>query len=175
MAAKFGHHVSLETREKIRNSLKGITPWNKGIEWTRGSNNKPFSEETRKKMSLAKIGKLTWNKGISGSKSHSWKGGKSGLTERIRSSSDYKKWRADVFKRDGWTCQTCGLRGHGNDIEAHHIIPMKELLKQVHIAGISDDDKYLLAMQIPLMFDVSNGATLCKDCHIVTFKTEKKQ
>lgn len=174
MGAKFGHQVSEETREKISNSLKGNIPWNKGIEWRPRKKRGPFSEEHKKKLSLAHKGKVTWNKGISGSKSHSWKGGKTGLTERIRISSDYKKWRADVFRRDGWTCQTCGLRGHGNDIEAHHITPMKELLKKVHIKGLSDDDKYLLAMEIPQMFDVSNGATLCKDCHILTFKGEKQ-
>lgn len=40
-----GHPVSAETREKISNSLKGTTAWNKGKRW---------SEETRLKMSIAR-------------------------------------------------------------------------------------------------------------------------
>lgn len=125
-------------------------------------------------MSDAKKGKASWNKGISGPKSHSWKGGKSGLTERIRCSSEYKQWRAYVFSRDGWTCQTCGLRGHGRDIEAHHITTIKELLNKVQIKSVGFDDRYFLAMSIPEMFDVSNGVTLCKHCHIETHKGEKQ-
>ncbi len=37
--AKIGHLVSLVTREKISNSLKGHVPWNKGIEGFKGELN----------------------------------------------------------------------------------------------------------------------------------------
>lgn len=148
-------------------------PWNKGIKWSRKKPSKPMSAEWRHKMSLARIGKTPWNKGMVGLKSHSWKG-TSTLTESVRSSESYRKWRADVYKRDGWTCQTCGFRGHGRDIEAHHIIALKELLKEAHILSGSHEDKYIFAMSIPKMFDISNGITLCKDCHILTYKGEVK-
>ncbi len=166
---------SEEHKRKMREVLKptqfkaGVSAWNKGKKYQIGQGKYVRTEEIRQKMSDSLQGRKSWNKGVYGPKSHSWKHGGTGLTERIRNTSPYKQWRADVFKRDGWTCQTCGLRGHGNDIEAHHIVPVKELLKQVHIDGVSAEDRFLLAMQIPKMFDVSNGATLCKDCHILTF------
>lgn len=151
----------------------GQPAWNKGIKWTRGPNKKPRTAEWKIKQSNAHIGKKAWNRGITGSKSHAWKGGLSALTERIRISYRYGEWRAKVFLRDGWTCQTCGLRGHGMDIEAHHILPMRELLNEARIKGLSTDDQYLIAVAIPDMFNVSNGVTLCKSCHIQTFKGER--
>lgn len=154
---------------------KGNVPWNKGISWIRGKNSKPRSEEWRKKQSLSHMGQPSWNKGIRGEKSHTWKGGISGLTSAIRRSDIYKQWRADVYRRDGWTCQTCGLRGHGKDIHAHHIIPMVEILKKVNIKGISFEDKYSLAMSLPELFDVSNGVTLCRNCHTLTFKKTRRK
>jgi hypothetical protein len=174
MGAKLGHCVSKETKEKISNSLKGNIPWNKGKEYQIGQGRFVRSAETLRKMSASKKGKPSWNKGIFGPKSHSWKGGNTGLTERIRNSSEYKKWRADVFQRDGWTCQTCGLRGHGKDIESHHITTIKELLEKVQIKSVNADDRYLLAISIPEMFDVSNGVTLCRSCHIETHKGERQ-
>ena len=181
--------VSEESRRKMSESAKGhpnrnvllrgcfkkgFTPWNKGIKTGKGGNTKPRSEETRRKLALASIGKPAWNKGIRGPLSHSWKDGSSSLTYRVRSSDEYYQWRADVFKRDGWTCQTCGLRGHGRDIEAHHIVPLHKILKESRIKGITDADQYLLAMAHHLIFDISNGITLCKNCHILTFKGERK-
>lgn len=134
---------------------EGMTPWNKG---------KPRSKETKEKIRTATRGERNWN----------WKGGRSQLTDRIRTCSRYLEWRAEVFRRDGWTCQTCGLRGHGNDIEAHHINPMKNILKKVQIEGLSINDRYFLAVTLNELFDLANGITLCKDCHIITYKRRKK-
>lgn len=55
----------------------------------------------------------------------------------------YKTWRSDVFARDKWGCKTCNTKG--DCLEAHHI------------KGWS---KYP-----ELRFTVSNGVTLCKNCH----------
>jgi 5-methylcytosine-specific restriction endonuclease McrA len=141
-------------------------PWNKGIsikdkpyfhKWFR-----PLSQEIKDKISKANKGKLCPSKGRRGEKSSRWKGGRSTLTHKIRTSLPYLKWRSDVYKRDGWTCQTCGFRGHGRDIEAHHIIPMSEIIK-----GITELET---AMSLTKLFDVDNGVTLCKSCHILTFE-----
>ena len=169
MATK-GIHRSPETEFK-----KGLIPWNKGKSGYKNNGPGTFTKEHREKLSKARAGKKPWNKGVIGAESHMWQGGKVKLGWRIRASWQNKKWRADVFRRDGWTCQTCGLRGHGKDIAAHHIIPFKEILNCVKIDGLNDEEKYLIAMQNPLFFDVSNGVTLCRDCHILTYtKKEKK-
>ena len=64
-------------------------------------------------------------------------------TSRERNSKEYSKWRNDVFERDKYTCQQCGKVG--GKLNAHHI---KEY------------------SQYPdLRFELSNGLTLCEDCH----------
>lgn len=177
----------METREKMRRARlgqpnrntefkgcfkKGHSTWNKGIEYQIGQGRYERTEEQLEILRKVgfKTGHKTWNKGNFGSSATNWKGGKSGLSTAIRNSDQYKVWRAEVYRRDGWTCQTCGYRGHGKDIEAHHIVPLKELLKEAHLFSGSHDDKYIFALSIPKMFDVSNGITLCGPCHILTFK-----
>ncbi len=68
--------------------------------------------------------------------------------EKIRKSFKYKEWVLSVFKRDNYTCQKCGVRsGNGKTVylEAHHIKSFKN--------------------HPDLRFDISNGQTLCKECH----------
>lgn len=60
-----------------------------------------------------------------------------------RNSVRYKRWRADVFQKDGYKCQSCGTR---KDLQAHHIIPWRK-------------DK-------SLRYEPSNGMTLCRKCHL---------
>lgn len=81
-----------------------------------------------------------------GSNSSNWKGGVSKTNELIRKGIDFRIWRESVFSRDDWTCQECKLRG--GELHAHHIKPF--------------------AYFPELRFDVSNGLTLCKDCHMKT-------
>lgn len=64
---------------------------------------------------------------------------------RIRHSTEYKEWRLQVFGRDDFTCRRCGVRGVY--LEAHHVKGFAEFPK--------------------LRFDVDNGLTLCKECHII--------
>lgn len=78
-----------------------------------------------------------------GALSHAWRGGKTEQSKIIRSSSEYAKWRSEVFKRDNWTCQECGIRN--NKLHPHHIKSFAEYPE--------------------LRLEVSNGITLCHDCH----------
>jgi len=55
----------------------------------------------------------------------------------------YKQWRDKVFRRDKWTCLGCGQTG--GQLEAHHLKGWTEYPE--------------------LRFKVSNGQTLCIDCH----------
>lgn len=78
---------------------------------------------------------------VSGENSHNWKGGHRKDKRRV---DGYWVWRDNVFNRDNYTCQCCGERG--GELQAHHIHAWK-----THKAK---------------RFDVENGATLCKSCHI---------
>ncbi|TCM89637.1 HNH endonuclease [Paenibacillus sp. BK033] len=80
---------------------------------------------------------------LTGPNNPSWK---PELTEadrvKERTIPGYDEWRRSVFRRDGYICVICG---HGGRLNAHHIesyarVPEKRT-------------------------DVTNGVTLCEDCH----------
>ena len=99
---------------------------------------KPKSEEFRKHLSLIQ----------KGNKSRFWKGGITEVNSNIRGSVEMKLWREAVFKRDNYTCQHCGLRsGQGVKVylQADHIKPF--------------------AYFPELRFELTNGRSLCIDCH----------
>lgn len=78
-----------------------------------------------------------------GEKSHRWMGGKTSEAMKIRNSQAYADWRNAVFARDDYTCLHCGQRG--GRLNADHIKPF--------------------ARYPELRLDVSNGQTLCFECH----------
>lgn len=78
-----------------------------------------------------------------GEKSHRWQGGLTSENMTLRKGLDYKVWRESVFKRDNYTCQTCG-----------------EVGKKLTADHIKEWCLYPL-----LRFDVDNGRTLCRKCH----------
>lgn len=59
---------------------------------------------------------------------------------------EYKIWRDAVFARDNWTCQECGQRGGK--------------LCADHIKAWSTHPE--------LRYELSNGRTLCRECHYKT-------
>lgn len=141
---------------------KGQKPWNTGTKglmkiWNKG---KKWSDETKKKMSEARLGKSPWNKGLkgvqvvwnkgkklpeySGEGHWNWQGGKTPEIRRIRNSLENKLWRAEVFARDKYECQICGVTG--------------KLLAANHIKKFSDFPE--------LRFELTNGITLCDECHV---------
>ena len=63
---------------------------------------------------------------------------------RGRMLSEDKQWRKQVFERDNYTCQCCGDNKGGN-LNAHH------------------KDGYNWCEE--RRYDVTNGVTLCEDCH----------
>lgn len=85
------------------------------------------------------------NKGI---RHWNWKGGTTTEDRAQRNSIKYKKWRIDVFTRDQYTCQMCGIKGV--KLNAHHIKSFTTYPK--------------------LRFEISNGLTLCEKCHRITHK-----
>jgi hypothetical protein len=69
------------------------------------------------------------------------------ITNRAKHGSQMDRdWRTAVFLRDKYTCQKCGIIG--KRLQAHHLKPFKQHPELRH--------------------DVSNGQTLCLDCHRTT-------
>jgi len=158
-----GRKVPKEVLEKISKSLKAnkykrhvVAGWNKGLKgaqvaWNKGGHT---SEESKEKNRLSHLGKrasLETRKKQSemrkGSKSALWKGGITPVSQAIRSSFEYKQWRISVFERDNYTCQICHKRGN-TTLHADHIKPF--------------------ALFPELRFEITNGRTLCKECHRAT-------
>ena len=190
--ARSGWHHSIETRQKISVSLQGHIPHNKGI---RGAYK--VSEETKKKISMAQLGHIGYmtdkthtnetklkmslsHRGKhTGNLSNFWIDGRSkklSIADQIRDCDEYIEWRTKVFKRDNYTCQDCGqVSGY---LEAHHIkqfnlIMTKFLMKYSQFSPIEDKETLVrLAMTYEPFWDITNGKTLCKNCHD-TFKHKR--
>lgn len=86
----------------------------------------------------------------SGEKHWNWQGGKTEKHIAIRSSVKYKEWRKSVFERDNYTCVLCGARNKKGSnksviLNADHIVP--------------------LALNLDMALDITNGRTLCVECH----------
>lgn len=94
-----------------------------------------------------KKGYTPWNKGKKmprGENSPNWKGGTSRCYKLGYWSPEYKEWRSKVFERDKYTCK-CGFSGSSGYLTAHHIKSFAKYPK--------------------LRYVVSNGITLCEECH----------
>lgn len=153
-------------KEHMSNAHKGQKPWNKGIKFqdtvseeTRILRKKKISdglkeaykknkrtslkgrivsEETRLKISQAI--KQLYDKGILKQIDL----GKTSERTKAYASLKYQLWRNKLFKRDKYTCQDCGQIG--KELNAHHILFWSEFPK--------------------LRYDLGNGVTLCRGCHI---------
>jgi hypothetical protein len=148
-------------------NMKNKHPWNYGKKMG------AMPEEQRIKISNANKGTKTWNTGLTketdprvnemskkivtngshffeaGEKHHMWKGGTSPERARCMCGKEYKQWRLDVYKKDGYICQLC--KKTGKKLHAHHLQPYAEY---PHLRTC-----------------IENGITLCKECHrIVHFK-----
>jgi 5-methylcytosine-specific restriction endonuclease McrA len=75
---------------------------------------------------------------------HAYSHGKAQRSLCDRRTVEYKRWRDAVFARDRYTCQKCGDDKGGN-LRAHHLKPFADFIE--------------------LRLEVSNGVTLCHDCH----------
>lgn len=152
--------VYIRTEQAKRNiGLAGIgrTPWNKGktgiySEETlrkisehnrcKGKKNPQLTEANKKRIYTPELRKKMSlrQKGENGS---NWRGGIGDENIKFRNSIETRLWREAVFSRDNWTCQKCKKRGY--KLHSHHILPFS--LYPEHRRNIS------------------NGVTLCIDCH----------
>ena len=177
-----GKHHSIETIKKISQKLKGRKVWNKNkkglqIAWnkgkkrwwkspmefkkghipTKGMKGKYHSDETIRKMS-----KTAKRNGIrppyyKGENHPSWRGGLTLLKNLIRKCFQYRQWRSDIFTRDDFTCQICGVRG--GRIIADHIKAFNLILAENNIKTFEE------ALACEELWNINNGRVLCQDCH----------
>ena len=134
------------------------------------------SNEIREKISLKKRGRKqtresvekrrqsllnnpTWRQSMKelgvrrrGPNHPNWKGGISGIYHFLRDNEGYREWRKKVYRRDGWVCQTCGSRP--KKIIAHHIKSFTDYPE--------------------LRYNIDNGVTLCRSCHLSLHQTTRK-
>jgi len=83
-----------------------------------------------------------------------WTGFRADHWKRVRSSGEWAEWRNAVFARDGFRCVDCGAASTRQvPIDPHHIWPKARYPKRV--------------------FDVTNGVTLCRKCHLAVNGKER--
>jgi len=85
---------------------------------------------------------------------------KTPLAKSLRRSQKYFAWRKAVFERDNYTCVWCGVRG--GELAPDHITPFSLLLRASNARNIEE------AFNYERLWDVENGRTLCRDCHLKT-------
>lgn len=79
-----------------------------------------------------------------GEKHPNWKGGITSPSKKERAVNETRLWSKNVLRRDKFTCQLCGQVG--GKLNAHH--------------------KKEWSNYKELRFDIDNGVTLCKECHL---------
>jgi len=156
-----GKKSSEETREKI-----SLNHWDSS-----GDKNPNFGKtgelsplfgkkqpiEWQEKKSKALIGRKRPDLAMYGEDNPAWKGGKSSLNKSIRDCAQYSDWRIQVFGRDNFTCQDCGVRGSW--LEVHHKVAFYKILEDNNILTMEE------ALLCNALWDIDNGITYCKPCH----------
>jgi len=112
-----------------------------------------------KKLSPKHNRKLQEGRGKLKGKNHwNWKGGITPLVYQIRHHFKSRQWSSDIFTRDDFTCQLCGVRGCV--IEADHY--PKRFTEIFHENKIKSLEQ---ALECEEFWNINNGRTLCKKCH----------
>ncbi len=159
---KKGHFVPIEWRQKLSEKMKGIKP--------------SFETIEKRKIGLKKVARQIaitvsqrWKEGRykdiiwpisnkSGKETPNWKGGRTTLQQRIRTSSAYLRWRKNIFQRDNYKCFDCERRGGQLQVD-HYPTAFSQILNIYNIKTVKN------ANQCQKFWDTNNGRTLCVDCH----------
>jgi len=148
-----GKHLSEITKEKLRIiNKKNPTNYWLGKKRPEMKNVKGFGFKKGDKFWL---GKKRLN--MMGKRNPNWRDGITSLRSQIRGSFEYRQWRSDVFTRDDFTCQECGIRG--DRIIADHIKAFSLILEENKITTLKE------ALDCEELWNINNGKTLCENCH----------
>ena len=138
---------------------KAMNGWRKktgGYSWV----GKKHLQETREKIKEShKLRLKGWSKPphLFGENNPAWKGGVTSLLRGLRTCAKYRRWRCDVFERDGYVCVWCGQKG--GRINADHIKPFVLIIKENNITSLDQ------AYSCEELWNTNNGRTLCLACH----------
>lgn len=79
----------------------------------------------------------------------------------IRELYKYREWRSGIFKRDNFECVLCEKKGY---VEAdHYPIRFIDIIQKYSIKTLEQ------AINCKKLWEISNGRTLCKKCHLSNF------
>lgn len=129
------------------------------------------SDETKRKISEAQRGGKSYWWGKRGEGTPSWRGGINQkdirLRDEIKRLFEYRQWRSDIFHRDEFKCQDCGIAGVY--FHAHHINFFQNIINKYKINNINQ------AKECSELWDINNGKTLCVICHKKVHNKEGKR
>jgi 5-methylcytosine-specific restriction endonuclease McrA len=126
------------------------------------------SEQTRLKWS--KLRKNNPNKGFpKGSNHPNYKHGLSELKKKLTKTVQYSLWREKVYKRDKWTCRICNKHCEEKEIVAHHVKSFIKLINEA-ISKMPLFDKIYVCLLYEPLWNIKNGITLCRKCHLELHK-----
>ena len=153
-SALMGRVVSEATKIKIGNANRGRKygsmpkTYRENISKAlKGRMPKFIPDNKGRKRTLEQIQKMLASRIYSnGNKHWNWQGGITPENMKVRKSLKMKRWRKHIFERDNFTCLVCHKKG--GKLNADHIKPF--------------------SLYPELRFELSNGRTLCFDCHKLT-------
>jgi 5-methylcytosine-specific restriction endonuclease McrA len=98
-----------------------------------------------------------YRRSLTGENAAAWRGGLTTVKHTIRTNITYAEWRTKVYERDNYTCQKC--YNGSNQLIVHHLIGLRQIIHDNNIQTMDD------ALKVRLLWDATNGVTMCKDCH----------
>ena len=110
--------------------------------------------------------KLKYKLSKLGSKNPNYKDGCSKLKTLIYKSKLYKAWRLIIFLFDNYTCQKCGQIG--GKLQVYHKKSFSKLFEEFinKYKNIKSKERLIkLSWSYTPFWDLSNGQTLCEECH----------
>lgn len=149
-------HANSERTAKIKASVqRNWDTTRKGFKHTKETRAKQSKALSNRILSETHVAQISTR--MRGNKNPSWKGGITPLHLKIRNHRLYRQWRKVVIARDSGKCQQCGSTS--NPEADHHPILFSELLDQFGITCLES------AILCPELWEISNGRTLCEQCH----------
>jgi len=136
---------------------KGQAPWIKGLTKETDARVATMGKRVSETHKRQFVEGIRSNKGT---RNPNWKPQekrKTILNVSIRQTEKYAQWRLAVFQRDGFKCVQCGSTSKA--INADHIKKFAFILKENAISSIE------MALACEELWEVSNGRTLCVECH----------